>query len=115
MTIVSLIHPTRRGALAVALGVLASTAAAQAPAPFAHADANAGKALHDKDCIGCHAQRFNGDDTRIYTRPDRRVRTPQALRAQVATCNTQLNKQYFPEDEDNVAAYLNREFYRFKP
>jgi hypothetical protein len=103
--------------LAAALALAAPCAAAQAPAakPFAHADAEAGKLLHEKDCIGCHAQRFNGDDKRMYTRPERRVRTPAQLRAQIAVCNTQLNKQYFPEDEENIAAYLDRDFYRFKP
>jgi mono/diheme cytochrome c family protein len=108
-----MIPPLELRFAAVALAATVGAAAAQAP--LANADANAGKALHDKDCIGCHAQRFGGDATRIYTRPDRRVRTLAQLRAQVALCNTQLGKQYFPDDEDNVAAYLARDYYHFKP
>jgi hypothetical protein len=51
----------------------------------------------------------------MYTRPDHRVKTPQKLLAQVQACNSNLGKGYFPEDEENVAAYLNREFYKFPP
>ncbi len=117
----SLLRWTAHGAVALALALAlaggAGHAAAQSPsaAPFANAHADAGKALHDKDCIGCHAQRFNGDASKMYMRADHRVRTPAQLRAQVAFCNAQLGTHYFPEDEENVAAYLNREYYRFKP
>jgi cytochrome c553 len=104
--------PTSARLAAAALATAAAVASAQAP--FANADVEAGKALHDKDCIGCHAQRFDGNDAKMYTRPDHRVRSAAQLRSQVAVCNTQLGKQYFPDDEENVAAYLNREYYKFK-
>jgi hypothetical protein len=29
-------------------------------------------------------------------------------------CVTQLNVQWFPEDEEHVAAWLNSRFYKFK-
>jgi hypothetical protein len=83
--------------------------------PAGKGNADVGKTLHDKDCVACHARQFNGDASKIYTRPDHRVRTPAQLRAQIAYCNTQLGTQYFPEDEENVFAYLNRDYYRFKP
>jgi mono/diheme cytochrome c family protein len=100
----------------VCLGVasLAAGALAQQPNPLAHADPAAGKALVQKDCVGCHEKRF-GDTAAIYTRPDRRVHTPAQLLAQVQFCNTQLKSNYFPEDEANVAAYLNQQYYKFKP
>jgi hypothetical protein len=41
------------------------------------------------------------------------VRNPEQLLSQVQLCNTELNLQYFPDDEANVAAYLDREHYRF--
>jgi len=85
------------------------------PAPFAAGKAGSGKALVDRDCVGCHAQRFAGDPDRMYRRPDRRVNTPAQLLAQVQTCNVNLGKGYFPEEEEHIAAYLNLEFYKFAP
>jgi len=81
--------------------------------PYAGADAAAGRALSQKDCVGCHARKFDGDAARIYTRPDRKVRNPEQLLSQVQLCSSELNLQYFPEDEANVSAYLDREHYRF--
>ena len=81
--------------------------------PYGGADVAAGRSLSQKDCIGCHASKFDGDATRIYTRPDRKVRNPEQLLSQVQLCNSELNLQYFPEDEANVSAYLDREHYRF--
>ena len=67
------------------------------------------------NCIGCHARRFNGEPDRMYTRAERKVRSPEQLLAQVRVCNAELAKNYFPEEEEHVAAYLNLHFYRFKP
>ena len=85
------------------------------PMPFRSGDAKAGKTIVDRDCVGCHAQRFAGDPDRMYLRADRRVKTPAQLLAQVQGCNTNLGKGYFPEEEEHVAAYLNLEFYKFRP
>lgn len=85
------------------------------PAPFAAGDPKAGKALVDRDCVGCHAQKFAGDPDQMYRRADHRVKTPGQLLAQVQACNTNLRKNYFPEEEEHIAAYLNLEFYKFKP
>jgi cytochrome c5 len=105
-------------AIAVAMLVSAG-AAAQAPpappAPFAAGNAAIGKALVERDCIACHAQRFAGDPDRMYQRPDHRVKTPAQLLTQVQACNTNLGKGYFPEEEEHIAAYLNLQFYRFSP
>ncbi|HZQ60693.1 MAG TPA: cytochrome c [Casimicrobiaceae bacterium] len=109
----------RRNMLVVACAALMVgapwPAPAAEPAPFAHADAAAGKALVERDCVACHAQKFSGDADRIYLRQDRRVHTPQQLLAQVSWCNTQLGTKYFPDDEENVAAYLNQRYYHFAP
>ena len=90
----------------------AGVVTAQSGKPYASGDPNAGSALAQKDCIGCHASKFGGDATRIYLREDRKVRTPEQLLAQVQLCNTDLNKQYFPDDEANLAAHLDRDYYR---
>jgi cytochrome c553 len=92
----------------------AAIAIAQQAAPFAHADAKAGEALVEKDCVSCHAGMFNGDAERIYTRPDRKVKTPAQLLSQVRVCNANLKKSWFPEEEENVAAWLNQQYYKFK-
>jgi cytochrome c5 len=85
------------------------------PAPFAKGDPKAGKVLVERDCVGCHAQKFAGDPDQMYRRADRRIKTPAKLLAQVQACNTNLGKNYFPEEEEHIAAYLNLEFYHFKP
>jgi hypothetical protein len=94
---------------------LALPAAAQQPKAFASGDPKAGALLHEKDCVGCHARKFNGDAEAIYTRSDRRSTTPEKLRAQIAVCNSELGKGYFPEEEEHLAAYLNLQYYKFKP
>jgi hypothetical protein len=103
----------RPGFAAAVLGIFGCAAAfAQALATFGHGDAEQGRTLVDKDCHGCHV-RLVGDPHRIYMREDRRVRTAEQLRSQVAVCNTQLGAGYFPEDEEHIAAWLNQRYYRF--
>jgi cytochrome c553 len=99
--------------LAVIFSV-ANAAAAQQPPPFAHGDAKAGKALAERDCIACHEQKFKPASA-IYTRPDRRVTSAKQLLGQVQVCNAELRANYFPEDEENVAAFLNDTYYKFNP
>ena len=96
------------------LATVATGVHAQNSDPLAGADPAAGRALVQKDCVGCHEKRF-GDAATIYTRADRRVHNAAQLLAQVQVCSTQLSTNYFPEDEANVAAYLNQQYYKFKP
>ena len=65
-------------------------------------------------CAKCHSEKVGGDGSRMYTRPDRKVKTPGQLLTQVGVCNTQLNTGWFPEDEEHVAAFLDRDYYKFK-
>lgn len=82
---------------------------------FASADANAGKALHAQhNCAACHQQRTEKNEAAFYTRTDRKVSTQEKLVTQVAGCSAQLKLDLFPEDELNLAAYLNREYYKLK-
>lgn len=83
-------------------------------APAYAADAKLGKALHDKQCISCHAKMFGGDGSRIYTRSPRLINDKTALGQRVAACSAQTGAKWFPEDEENVAAYLAQQFYKFK-
>jgi mono/diheme cytochrome c family protein len=102
--------------LAATLAMLiAAPGTAGAQAAAGADDIAAGKSLHEKDCVACHARRFNGDATQIYLRADRKVRTPAQLAAQISYCNTELNAGYFPDDEAHVGAYLARQYYKFAP
>lgn len=113
-------HTVSRTTAAVlsCLAILAIATGAQAQdadKAFAGADRKAGMALHqEKNCAACHAQRLGGDGSSIYTRIDRKVTTPAKLLAQVAMCNTQLSSAMFPDDERDVAAFLNHDYYHFK-
>lgn len=88
-------------------------AAGASAQPFAEADAKAGKALVDKHCIACHADRFGGDGSKIYTRERRLVNSSKGLVAQIRNCNTMLGMKWFEDEELNVAAYLNQSYYHF--
>ncbi len=103
-------------ALLLLFGALALPAAAQTqPKAFAAGDPKAGKVLNEKDCIACHSRRFDGKADEMYLRADRKVHTPEQLIAQISYCNSQLGTNYFPEEEEHVAAYLNLQYYKFKP
>lgn len=95
----------------LALAMLATTVHAT---PFAKGDPRIGKALHDKACISCHASMFGGDGSGIYTRADRKITNAKQLAARIAACNANTGTGWFPEDELNVAAYLNQQYYKFK-
>ena len=75
-----------------------------------------GKKIEDTKCYKCHAEKSGlGDGTLIYTRKDRRVQGLDRLKVMVARCNTELRLDLFPEDEADVVAYLNQQYYKFKP
>jgi cytochrome c2 len=85
---------------------------------IAHAAPNVqnGKAIDQAKCYACHAKKTgfsNGD--MIYTRSDRKVKDFARLKTMVTMCNTELRLDMFPEDEADVIAYLNKQFYKFKP
>lgn len=84
------------------------------PPALAGVDIDKGKRLHDNQCVSCHVQRFGGDGSRIYLRPDRLIHNKEALGQRVAMCSAMTNAGWFPEDEENVAAYLAKRYYKFK-
>ena len=90
----------------VVTGLLLASPLASA-VPFEKGDPKAGKALHDKTCVACH-------DSKMYTRADRKVKTAAQLAGRVSGCNANTGAGWFPEDELNVNAYLNQQFYKFK-
>lgn len=75
-----------------------------------------GKNIDQQKCYACHAKKTgfsNGD--MIYTRSDSKVKSIANLKRMVSLCNTELRLDLFPEDEADVVAYLNQQFYKFKP
>jgi hypothetical protein len=96
----------------VAAMLVIGTAAA---APFPKGDPKTGKTLHDKaKCDACHASMMGGNASRLYTRAERKMKSADALLKQVQFCAAQVGAQWFPEDEQHVAAYLNQQYYKFQ-
>lgn len=93
--------------------VLLSMAALAIPAAAA-GDPTLGKALHDERCVSCHVERFGGDGTKMYTRSPRLINNKTALAQRVSMCAALTGAKWFPEEEENVVAYLNQRFYKFK-
>jgi mono/diheme cytochrome c family protein len=82
---------------------------------YAVPDVANGKKIDQQKCYACHAKKSGfGNGDMIYTRSDSKVKNLQNLRSMVAMCNTELRLDLFPEDEADVAAFLNKQFYKFK-
>lgn len=94
---------------------IASLVFAAACLPAFAADVEEGRKLvEEKKCEACHARKAPGGEAKqIYLRKDRRVTTLAKLKSQVALCNSELNLQLFPDDEEHVAEFLDRTYYRF--
>jgi hypothetical protein len=89
-------------------------AVAMAALPPGNVGAAFGKSVSGKDCVDCATRRIGGEAARIYFRGERRVRAPEQLLAQVSYCSPELGAGAFPDDEEHIAAYLNKQYYRFK-
>jgi hypothetical protein len=82
---------------------------------YAKPDITNGKKIDQQQCYACHAKKSGfGNGDMIYTRSDSRVKSLQNLKTMVARCNTELRLDLFPEDEVDVIAFLNKQFYKFK-
>ena len=99
---------------AAVISALLCNGQAQAADLFPKADINAGKALVEAHCIDCHASKYGGDGSAIYTREYNKVKTSKGLIAQIRNCNTMLGLKWFEDEEINVAAYLNKTYYKLE-
>ena len=70
--------------------------------------------VEEKKCENCHHNKTLGDAKAIYLRKDRKVTSWEKLKAQVAVCNSELNLQLFPDDEEHIAAFLDRTYYKLR-
>lgn len=92
--------------------LLCATAQAE---PFAGGQSDAGKKLFDKyQCNRCHNGKMGGDGNAIFTRPNRKVKDPQQLEAQILVCSRNARANLSEQDKLDLAAYLNKNFYKFK-
>lgn len=100
-------------ALGAALCVCAATAHAQ-PDAFPFANPRIGQKLYAAKCAACHAARFGGDGSSVFTRAQRRIHTTSGLFAQVQVCNERSHAGLSAADEESVAAWLNQTYYKLK-
>ena len=86
---------------------------AHAEEPWGTVDLQVAKGLHDKACSSCHTRMYGGDGSKMYTRDGHMLSNKLELLQRVAACNSQVSANWFPEDEGNVAAWLNQQYYHF--
>ncbi len=58
-------------------------------------------------CTACH------DDSYFLNPSNVTAKSMAELKGWVQGCNQRFPQGWFPEEEDDVAAFLNREYYRF--
>lgn len=71
------------------------------------ADIAKGEALVKENCMRCHGPE-------VYTRSDRLITSLPGLHKQVRRCEQMLGITWFDDEIDNVAEYLNQQYYHFK-
>ncbi len=81
---------------------------------FLLGDADNGEQIHQAQCAACHANNFDGDESRIYTRDDRRVKTVEGMMGQVEFCNNQLKTNLADDEINDIVKYLNDKYYKFE-
>lgn len=64
-----------------------------------------GAQLHEV-CLDCHG-------TALYAKPDRKVKSRDALRKELVRWGDYYNPAMTEQDIDDLFAYLNQEFYKF--
>lgn len=103
-----------KNSLIATLILLSVTATVQAT-PFANGNAAIGKKYFDEHkCNGCHVSMLGGDGSAMFTRAERKVKTAASLATQITRCSVNLGLTLFPEDEEHLGAYLNKNYYKFK-
>jgi mono/diheme cytochrome c family protein len=105
-----------RHSIAIAAGLLVASAPLVAAAdPFPGADLANGRRIHyESKCASCHTEKTGRDEGFIYLRDERKVKTIFELKRYVSLCNSELRLELFPEDERDVAAFVNQQWYKLK-
>lgn len=84
-------------------------------APFDKGDAHLGQQLFEKNkCNRCHIGKVGGDGSAIFTRPNRIVHNPVQLVDRMHVCSGAVGITLSAQDDQNLGAYLNQNYYKFK-
>lgn len=86
--------------------LLCAVLAAGMTAALAAGDPVRGEQLH-QDCLGCHG-------TELYVPPKAKVKTLSALKKETERWNDRMNPKFTVQEIEDLVAWLNREFYKFK-
>ena len=101
--------------LTLVAATLALPGAAHSADPFPKADPAAGQRVFgEAKCNACHDKIMGGNGNRLFTRPERKISSAPALLKMVQFCVDRTGASIFPEDVEHIAAYLNRQFYKFE-
>lgn len=73
--------------------------------PPSTGDSVRGAKLHEV-CLDCHG-------TGLYTKPERKIKSRDALRKETARWGDYYNPALSEQDVDDLVAYLDKEFYKF--
>ncbi len=83
-------------------------------APFASGNAANGKKLFAQyECSSCHKGKMGGDGSAIFTRPERIVHNAAELIPRIKFCSGAVGANLKPQEEQDLAAYLNQTYYHF--
>ena len=82
--------------------------------PFAAGNAAHGKELVEKSCASCHTALYGGDGSKMYTRPERKIKSAEQLASQVKSCNSAAGADWSAAEQSDAAAFLNQRYYHFK-
>lgn len=104
----------RNFAWIAAASMLASAPVCAQSDAFPFGDPKLGQKVLEEKCSACHVRQFGGDGSGIFTRSTRKASSAQSLLAWVQRCNANVRTGLNGEEEESVAAYLNRQYYKFK-
>lgn len=97
------------------LPLLAAPAFAAAPqTTLLPGDATNGGKLYQAKCQACHVSLAGSDGSKLHTRENRKVKTVEGLIGQVKACNNQLDAGLSGAQINDIVAFLNERYYRFK-
>ncbi len=67
-----------------------------------------GEVLYTEECQRCH------DNSLVPINDNTSMQSLNDIREQISLCVGVLNIPWFPEDEEDVALYLNHDFFHFE-
>jgi hypothetical protein len=82
--------------------------------PFPKGNVAAGKRTFEQsECKKCHIEIVGGNGSEMFTRTDRMALNPTLLMKQIKINSPRTGFNLTAQDELNMAAYLNKTYYKF--